>query len=344
MQGGILITGGLGFIASSVVRAVVEAFPDRGVIVLDALTYAGYMENLPEELLRSDPEKFQVVIGNICDRELVQKIMRSCSTVIHLAAESHVAGSLAQADKFMESNVLGTTVLAEESLKVGVERFIHISTSEVYGTADYAPMDELHPLKPRSPYAASKAGAEHVVRSYYYSYGLPSVVLRPFNNYGPRQHVEKVVPCFITRLLDNKPIEVMDGGGQSRDWIYAPETARAIVAACKADVDVINGEVINVASCEEYSIADVASMLVKILDKPESLKIFSGTRPGQVQRHCALADKARDLLGFENQVSFAQGLEKTVEWYIQNLGQVRRQTKPTLSVYMARETKEPGSK
>lgn len=344
MQDAILITGGLGFIASSVTRAVVEAFPDRGVIVLDALTYAGYLENLPEELHHADPDRFQLVTGNICDRELVQKVMRSCSTVVHLAAESHVAGSLAQADKFMETNVFGTTVLAEESLKVGVERFIHISTSEVYGTADYAPMDEVHPLKPRSPYAASKAGAEHVIGSYYYSYGLPSVILRPFNNYGPRQHAEKVIPCFITSLLDNQPIEVMDGGGQSRDWIYAPETARAIVAACKADMDTLNGEVINVASCEEYSISDIADMLIDMLGKPTDLKRFTGTRPGQVQRHCALADKARDLLGFENQMPFKQGLEKTVEWYIQNIDQVRRQTKPTLSVYSARGMRGRGAK
>lgn len=329
----ILVTGGLGFIGSSVVRALFEAFPDRKIIVLDAMTYAGYVENLPREILESGPDRFQLVIDDITNRRIMPPIMRQCSTVVHLAAGSHVANSLTMADTFVQTNVFGTMVLAEEFMRAKAERFIYISTSEVYGSAVTAPMDENHCLDPRSPYAASKAGGELLVRSYQHSYGMNALVLRPFNNYGPRQHPEKVIPCFITRLMDGKPIHVMDGGGQTRDWLYVKDTAQAVVAAVRADIAKISGGILNVAACEEYSINDIADKLIEILGVDPGLKRLEGCRPGQVARHCACSGQIQNVLGWSPTTSFEDGLAKTVEWYRANRARFARIIQPTLTVY-----------
>lgn len=329
----ILVTGGLGFIGSSVTRALFDAFPDRKIIVLDAMTYAGYAQNLPERILKASPDRFELVIGNITNRDLLPQIMRQCSTVVHLAAESHVANSLTKADDFVQSNVFGSMILAEEALRAKVDRFIYISTSEVYGTAVVAPMDEDHILDPRSPYAAAKAGGELLVRSYHYSYGLKSMILRPFNNYGPRQHPEKVIPCFITRLMNNQHIQVMDGGNQSRDWLYVLDTAQAIVAAVKADDKNVVGEIFNVASCEEYSINDIADRLIDILGVSPSLKCLEGHRPGQVDRHCACSVKTKKALDWEPTMTFDEGLEATVKWYKENIERFNRVIQPALTFY-----------
>ena len=199
-----------------------------------------------------------------------------------------------------------------------VERFVLISSSEVYGTAESDPMDEEHPLSPRSPYAATKAGADRLAYSYYVTYGLPIVILRPFNNYGPRQHWEKVVPRFITSALSDETLTVHGDGHASRDWLYVMDDAEALVAAIEAERDTVAGEVINVATGVDVSVSDIADLVLDLLGKPRSLKAHVDERPGQVDRHIGSTDKASRLLGWRARTSFAEGLERTVAWYREN--------------------------
>jgi dTDP-glucose 4,6-dehydratase len=199
-----------------------------------------------------------------------------------------------------------------------VDRFVLTSSSEVYGTAESDPMDEEHPLNPRSPYAATKAGADRLAYSYFVTYGLPIVILRPFNNYGPRQHWEKVVPRFITSALADEPLTVHGDGHASRDWLYVEDDAEAIVAAIEADLDRVAGEVVNVATGVDVSVSEIADLVLELLGKPAWLKSHVDERPGQVDRHIGSTEKAADLLGWRARTSFEEGLQRTVAWYRDN--------------------------
>jgi dTDP-glucose 4,6-dehydratase len=199
-----------------------------------------------------------------------------------------------------------------------VERFVLISSSEVYGTAEQAPMNEEHPINPRSPYAATKAGADRLAYSYAVTYDLPIVILRPFNNYGPRQHPEKLIPQFITSALEDEPLTVHGDGSASRDWLYVDDDAEAIEAAIEADLDTVSGEVINIATGIDLSVTEIADLVLEALGKPASLKEHVDERPGQVQRHIGSTDKAARLLGWTARTRFETGLERTVAWYRDN--------------------------
>ena len=192
------------------------------------------------------------------------------------------------------------------------------ASSEVYGTAEYAPMDEEHPLNPRSPYAATKAGADRLAYAYAVTYGLPIVVLRPFNNYGPRQHPEKLIPRFITSALEDEPLTVHGDGSASRDWLYVDDDAEAIEAVIDIDLDAISGHVINVATGIDLTVSEIADLVLDALGKPSSLKTHVEERPGQVHRHIGSTDKAATLLGWTARTSFSTGLERTVAWYRDN--------------------------
>ena len=201
--------------------------------------------------------------------------------IVNAAAESHVEKSILEgASEFVTTNVEGTQILLDAIARAPVERFVLISSSEVYGTAESDPMDEEHPLNPRSPYAATKAGADRLAYSYFVTYGLPIVILRPFNNYGPRQHWEKVVPRFVTSALADEPLTVHGDGHASRDWLYVDDDAEAIVAAIEADLDAVAGEVINVATGVDVSVSDIADLVLDMLGKPASLKVHVEERPG----------------------------------------------------------------
>jgi dTDP-glucose 4,6-dehydratase len=311
----VLVTGGAGFISSNVIRHLLEA-TEYDVVSLDALTYAGNLENLADVMAH---ERLAFVHGDIRNAGLVAEIVAEVDVIVNAAAESHVEKSILEgASEFVTTNVEGTQVLLDAVRAAPVERFVLISSSEVYGTAESDPMDEEHPLNPRSPYAATKAGADRLAYSYFVTYDLPVVILRPFNNYGPRQHWEKVVPRFVTSALADEPLTIHGDGHASRDWLYVEDDAEAIVAAIEADVDSVAGEVINVATGVDVSVSDIADLVLDALGKPASLKSYVEERPGQVDRHIGSTEKAERLLGWRARTSFAEGLERTVAWYREN--------------------------
>jgi dTDP-glucose 4,6-dehydratase len=311
----VLVTGGAGFISSNFIRHLLEATPYE-VVSLDALTYAGNIENLADVMTH---ERLSLVHGDICDEQLVRDVVAEVDVIVNAAAESHVEKSIADgATEFVTTNVQGTRVLLDAIRTRPVDRFILISSSEVYGTAEYAPMDEEHPLLPRSPYAATKAGADRLAYSYCVTYDLPIVIARPFNNYGPRQHPEKVIPRFIVQALCDEPLTIHGDGVASRDWLYVDDDAEAIEALIEADLDDIVGEVINIATGVDISIEEIADNVLSMLGKPASLKERVPDRPGQVHRHIGSTEKAERLLGWRARTSFENGLERTVSWYREN--------------------------
>jgi dTDP-glucose 4,6-dehydratase len=311
----VLVTGGAGFIAANFIRHLLAKTPYE-VVSLDALTYAGSLDNLADVMSH---ERLSFVHGDIRDAELVRDAVSEVDVIVNAAAESHVEKSIAEgAREFVTTNVEGTQILLDAIRSAPVERFILISSSEVYGTALHAPMDEEHPLNPRSPYAATKAGADRLAYSYYVTYGLPIVIVRPFNNYGPRQHPEKAIPRFVTQALCDEPLTVHGDGHASRDWLYVDDDAEAIEAVIDADVDSIAGEVINVATGVDIRISEIAGLVLALLGKPESLKVHVPERPGQVDRHIGSTEKAASLLGWRARTSFEEGLARTIAWYREN--------------------------
>jgi dTDP-glucose 4,6-dehydratase len=311
----VLVTGGAGFISSSFVRHLLTKTPHE-VVSLDALTYAGNLDNLADVLAH---ERLSFVHGDIRDRELVAGIVRDVDVIVNAAAESHVEKSIVEgARDFVTTNIEGTQILLDAIRRDPVERFVLISSSEVYGTADRAPMDEEHPLNPRSPYAATKAGADRLAFAYHVTYGLPIVIVRPFNNYGPYQHPEKVVPRFVTQALSDLPLTVHGDGHASRDWLFVEDHAEAIDAVLEADVSDVAGQVFNLATGVDVSVSRVADLVLELLGKPPTLKQRVPERPGQVDRHIGSTERAERVLGWRARTSFEDGLERTVAWYEQN--------------------------
>jgi len=311
----VLVTGGAGFISSAFVRHLLAATPYE-VVSLDALTYAGNLENLADVMAH---ERLSFVHGDIRDKDLVRQLVAEVDVIVNAAAESHVEKSIEEGGReFVATNVDGTRILLDAIREHPVERFILISSSEVYGTAESDPMDEEHPLNPRSPYAATKAGADRLAYSYWTTYDLPIVIVRPFNNYGPRQHPEKVVPRFITSALMDEPLTIHGSGDASRDWLFVDDDAEAIEALIAADVDDIAGEVFNIATGVDISVSEIADAVLEALGKPDDLKQHVDERPGQVDRHIGSTEKAERVLGWTARTSFEEGLERTVAWYRDN--------------------------
>ena len=313
-----LVTGGAGFIGSNFVHHLYNKYPDARILVLDLLTYAGSVDNLPTDFHSANSTgRIEFWYGDVRNASLVESLVRRADVVVHFAAETHVTRSIFDNYHFFETDVLGTQVIANAVLRSvdRIQRFIHISTSEVYGTADGAVMNEEHPLMPLSPYASAKAGADRLVYSYWATYALPAVIVRPFNNYGPRQHLEKAVPRFVTSCLLDEPLRVHGDGSAQRDWIFVQDTCEAIDLVAHADPKVVIGEVINLGTSVSLSIAEIARRVVKQMGKSEDLITYVGERPGQVFRHTADFSKAKRLLGWEPKVAFAAGLAKTADWY-----------------------------
>lgn len=323
----ILITGGAGFIGSNTLAYLFERHPHYHYLVLDALTYAGDIRNIPQNIHRA--KNFRFIYGDVRNTKLVDHLVSKVSNVIHFAAETHVARSIYDDSNFFTTDVLGTQCIANAVLnhRKNIERFIHISTSEVYGTARAPFMTEEHPLVPHSPYAAAKAGADRLVEAYYLTYRIPAVIIRPFNQYGPRQHLEKLIPRFITSCLMNQPLTVHGTGKSQRDFTYVDDLSRAIDLVLHAPAERVEGHIFNVGAGESHSIGEIARTILRTMRANGAVQkriVYSesvqniGDRPGQVWRHTASNDKIRKVLGWKPSVSFADGLAKTIAWYSAN--------------------------
>ncbi len=320
MKHTLLVTGGAGFIGSNFVHHILAQQPDTAVVVLDKLTYAGNLENL--DAVQSDP-RFSFIHGDICDAETVRAAMKGCDWVVHFAAESHVDRSILNPGSFVQTDVVGTLTLLDIAREYGVSRFIQISTDEVYGNAEAPdgasrPSLETDALKPLSPYAASKAGADRLAFSYWATYGMPVVITRCSNNYGPFQHPEKQLPLFISNAIANRSIPIYGDGKNTRDWIYVRDHTAAIIKILNAPSEQVAGEVFNIGASEERSILENAQTILDTLGKPQDLLAFVPDRLGHVRRHAVNSEKLQRVLSWAPSVRFKDGIAETIAWYRQN--------------------------
>ncbi len=307
----LLVTGGAGFIGSNYVRYVLSRHPGYQVVVLDKLTYAGNLANLAD--VESNPD-YRFVRGDICDAPLVDELVAGVDAIVNFAAETHVDRSIMDAGGFIQTDVYGTFVLLEAAKKHETRRFLQISTDEVYGDVPVGSSVEDDPFRPRSPYSASKAGGEMMVQAYHVTYGLPTLITRGSNNYGPYQYPEKLIPVLITNALDDQELPVYGDGQQIRDWLY-------VLDHCSG-IDVVlhegrAGEAYNVGGGNERHNIEIVHQVLELLGKPKSLIRFVKDRPGHDRRYSLDCSKLR-ALGWAPARDFEEGLAETVRWYVEN--------------------------
>ncbi len=309
----LLVTGGAGFIGSNFVRYMLKKYRDIRIVVYDKLTYAGNLDNLEDV---SQDERYKFVRGDIADREAVAGVLvaNEIDTVVNFAAESHVDRSILNPDAFIQTNVVGTYVLLDECRKYGVERFLQVSTDEVYGSIPQGFFKEGDPLEPNSPYAASKAAGDLMAHAYHVTYGMDVVITRGSNTFGPYQYPEKLLPLFITNAIDDEPLPLYGDGMQVRDWLYVEDHCSGIEVALQRGKA---GEVYNIGGENERHNIDVVRQMLKVLGKPESLIHPVADRPGHDRRY-ALDTAKLHALGWEQAYTFDQALEATVRWYVEN--------------------------
>ncbi|HET9888316.1 MAG TPA: dTDP-glucose 4,6-dehydratase [bacterium] len=311
----LLVTGGAGFIGSNFVRRMMAKDPTLQIVVLDKLTYAGNLENL--EQLRGNPH-YSFVRGDICDDRVVRAAMKDCDAVLNFAAETHVDRSIGDPGHFVQTDVYGAYVLLEAAKDLGVARFIQVSTDEVYGERLESPADEEAPLMPRNPYAASKAGGDRLAFSYWATYGLPVVITRCSNNYGPNQYPEKLIPLFTTNALDDLPVPVYGTGKNVRDWIHVFDHVDALDLILRADAPAVDGEVFNIAAENALNVLDITSTIFRLLGKPGGLIRHVTDRQGHDRRYWLSARKLHERLGWKTTHSFDSGIADTVKWYCEH--------------------------
>jgi dTDP-glucose 4,6-dehydratase len=305
----ILITGGAGFIGSNFVHHELKKHPNYKIVVLDKLTYAGRRENLQDVL-----EKITFIKGDVTKKEDVEKTIKDCDCVVNFAAETHVDRSVMEAGTFVLTDIYGIYSLLEAARRFSLPKFVQISTDEVYGHIKSGSFKEEDKLSPRNPYSASKAGAELLCQSYSETYGLPVVITRSSNNYGPYQHPEKLIPKTIIYALLNKPIPVYGTGENVRDWLYVEDNCEAIDLVLHKSR---RGETYNIAAQQELQNIQVIKTILKLVDKPEGLIEFVKDRPGHDLRYSLDIEKI-EKLGWKPMTTFKDGIKKTVEWYVRN--------------------------
>jgi dTDP-glucose 4,6-dehydratase len=304
----LLVTGGCGFIGSNFVRAVLAAHPDDSVVNLDKLTYAGNRANLAD--VEDDP-RYALVHGDIADPKLVRDVLRGVDAVVNFAAPSHVDRSILDPDEFLRTNVLGVHVLLDAVRELRIPRMVQVSTDEVYGSIATGVAREDSPLRPSNPYSAAKAGGDLLALACWRTHGVPVVITRGSNTFGPYQYPEKIVPLFVTNALDDQPLPLYGDGGQVRDWLYVLDHCAAIDLVLRAGRD---GEVYNVAGGHEVANLALTREILRLLDKPESLVSPVADRPGHDRRYALDATKLGQL-GWAPRHPFASALESTVRWY-----------------------------
>ncbi len=309
----LLITGGAGFIGSNFVHHILDKYADYEVVVYDKLTYAGNLDNLRDV---ADNPRYRFVRGDICDAELVQQVIREheIESVVNFAAETHVDRSILEPGSFIQTDVYGTHVLLEAVKSFGLERMVHISTDEVYGSVTEGSSLETDNLLPNSPYSASKAGADLMCRAYHVTYDVPVLITRGSNNFGPYQYPEKVIPLFITNALDDEPLPIYGDGLNVRDWLYVLDHCEAIDLMLHHGQD---GETYNVGADNELTNLELTEAILDIMGKPASLMRFVEDRPGHDRRYCLNSAKIREL-GWQPLHDFREALEVTVCWYTDN--------------------------
>lgn len=309
----LLVTGGAGFIGSCFVRHELKKHPDYKIINLDALTYCGNIENLKD--VENNPN-YTFVHGNICDRDLVRKLIRESDCVINFAAESHVDNSIRHPEIFIETNVQGTLNLLQASKEIGVERYLQVSTDEVYGTLGKTGyFYETTPLAPNSPYSASKASADMLVRAYRETYGLPTLNTRCSNNYGPYQYPEKLIPFFISQLLKGEKVPVYGDGLNVRDWLYVYDHCEAIDVVLHSGKI---GEVYNIGGHNEKTNMEITHLILEAMGKDESSIKYVEDRLGHDRRYAISNDKITAELGWKPSITFEEGIKLTIDWYLNN--------------------------
>jgi len=309
----ILVTGGAGFIGSNFVEYILNKYPDYKVVVLDALTYCGRLENFSKSVQNN--KNFKFIKGDVRNFNEVQKAMKNCLAVVHFAAETHVDRSILNAANFLTTDIYGTYICLEVAKKYKIKKFLHISTDEVYGEANKKPCTEISPLFPKSPYAAAKTGADRLAWSYFATYKLPVVITRCTNNYGPKQYPEKMIPLFITNCLENKKMPIYGTGKNTRDWVYVLDHCRALDLILHTSN--LEGEIFNIGSGEEFSILQVANFILKELNLNQKYIEFIKDRPGHILRHAVNTQKIKKL-GWQPKVKFAAGIKQTINWYKEN--------------------------
>ncbi|NQT18545.1 MAG: dTDP-glucose 4,6-dehydratase [Planctomycetes bacterium] len=315
----ILVTGGCGFIGSNFIRHMLSHGKVEKIINLDLLTYAGNLENLAD--VEADP-RYEFVRGDVCNFDLAAELMGRVDAAVNFAAESHVDRSIIDSSRFVRTNVAGVQTLLDAAREAGLERFVQISTDEVYGSlGPEGRFTERTPLAPNSPYSASKASADMLVRAYHHTHGLPAVITRCSNNYGPYQFPEKIVPLFITNLLADKPVPIYGDGANVRDWIFVGDHCCAIDAVLR---DGRPGEIYNIGGGNERSNIEITRLLLAELGKDESMIEHIADRPGHDLRYAVDCSKIQSELGWRPAHGFTEGLRLTINWYRDNAHWWRR--------------------